>query len=98
LCVSFSVNALQVRGHGAEALAHAGLLAKEAGLDMTAYWRPSAANYFLRVSKDRIIEALRESGAENVENIARLKKAAMAEATEATVAGKGWLPTLLRAI
>jgi hypothetical protein len=49
------------------------------------------------VSKDRIIEALRESGAESVE-AARLKKAAMAEAAEATVAGKGWLPTVLRPI
>ena len=97
-CVSFSVNALQVRGHGAEALAHAGLLAKEVNLDMTAYWQPSAANYFSRVSKDRIIEALHESGAENVEAVVGLKKAAMADAAEKAVAGKGWLPTVLRAV
>jgi hypothetical protein len=38
------VNALQVRGHGAEALAHAGVLAKEVSLDMTAYWQPTAAS------------------------------------------------------
>ncbi len=96
-CVSFSVNALQVRGHGAEALAHADLLAEEVSLDMTAYWQPTAANYFARVSKDRIVEALRESGAEHVEATARLKKAAMAEAAEAAVGGEGWLPTVLRA-
>jgi hypothetical protein len=31
------------------------------------------------------------------ENIVRLKKPAMAEAAEAALAGKGWLPALLAA-
>jgi hypothetical protein len=35
-------------------------------------------------------------GAQVAENIARLKKQAMAEAAEAALSGKGWLPSLLR--
>ncbi len=63
-CVSLTANALQVRGHKPDALAHAGVLAREVALDMTAYWQPSAAGYFNRVSKDRIAEAVREGVSE----------------------------------
>jgi ParB family chromosome partitioning protein len=96
-CVSLSVNAVQVRGRqDCDAMGHADVLARETGLDMTAYWQANAANYFTRVSKDRILEALREGGANDVETIARLKKPAMAVAAEAALVGKGWLPQALR--
>ena len=36
------------------------------------------------------------ASAQAAENIARMKKQAMAEAAEAALAGKGWLPALLR--
>jgi ParB family transcriptional regulator, chromosome partitioning protein len=95
-CVSQSVNALQIRGDRTEALAHADLLAREVGLDMAAYWQPSAANYLTRVSKERILEALREGGTNDVATIAKLKKPAMAEAAEKLLLCKGWLPVPLR--
>ena len=96
-CVSQSVNAIRVAGRSSEERdAHAAILAREVALDMTAYWQPTAANYLGRVSKARILEALREGGADNVETVARLKKPAMAEAAEAALAGKGWLPAALR--
>jgi ParB family transcriptional regulator, chromosome partitioning protein len=96
-CVSLSANALQVRGHKLDALAHAGVLAREVALDMTAYWQPTAAGYFNRVSKDRIAEAVREGvSALAAQNIANMKKPAMAEAAEAALKGKGWLPMVLR--
>jgi ParB family transcriptional regulator, chromosome partitioning protein len=96
-CVSLSANALQVRGHRPDALAHAGVLAREVALDMTAYWQPSAAGYFNRVSKDRIAEAVREGvSAQAAQNIASMKKSLMAEAAEVALKGKGWLPSLLR--
>lgn len=94
--VSQSVNALQVRGREPGALAHADALAREIGLDMTAYWQPNTANYLARVSKERILEALREGGASDVDVIAKLKKPAMAEAAEKALADKKWLPQLLR--
>jgi ParB family chromosome partitioning protein len=96
-CVSLSANAVLARGqHPTDATGYADILAREVGLDMTAYWQPRAANYLMRVSKERILEALREGGMNDVQVIARLKKPAMAEAAEAALAEKGWLPQLLR--
>jgi hypothetical protein len=54
-----------------------------------AYWQPTAASYFNRVSKERIVEVVREGvSAQAADNIARMKKQAMAEAAEAALAGK----------
>jgi ParB family chromosome partitioning protein len=64
---------------------------------MTAYWQPTAASYFSRVSKERIAQAVREAVSGQVaENIARMKKQAMAEAAVVALAGKGWLSSILR--
>jgi ParB family transcriptional regulator, chromosome partitioning protein len=96
-CVSLTANALQVRGHKPDALAHADVLARETGLDMTAYWQPTAAGYFNRVSKDRIVEAVREGvSGQAAQNIVGMKKPAMAEAAQAALAEKHWLPAVLR--
>jgi ParB family chromosome partitioning protein len=97
-CVSLSANALHVRsGRGAASEAHADIVAREVGLDMTAYWQPTVAGYFGRVSKERIVSAVREGASDQAaQKIAGMKKQAMAEAAEAALAGKGWLPALLR--
>ena len=97
-CVSLTVNAIRApRQCADESEAHAAVLAREVGLDMTAYWQPTAASYFGRVSKERIVQAVREGASEQAaQNIARMKKQAMAEAAEAALAGKGWLPSVLR--
>ena len=97
-CVSLTANAIRApRESTDESEAHAAVLAREVGLDMVAYWQPTAANYFGRVSKERIVQAVREGASEQAaENIARMKKQAMAEAAEAALAGKGWLPAILR--
>jgi exodeoxyribonuclease-1 len=97
-CVSLTANAIRApRQRSGESEAHAAILAHDVALDMTAYWQPTAASYFGRVSKERIIQALREGvSPQAAENIARLKKQAMAEAAETALAGKGWLPSLLR--
>jgi ParB family chromosome partitioning protein len=97
-CVSLTANAIRApRQCSDESESHAAILARETGLDMAAHWQPSAASYFGRVSKERILEAVREGmSAQAAENIARMKKQAMAEAAEAALCGKGWLPPLLR--
>jgi ParB family transcriptional regulator, chromosome partitioning protein len=97
-CASLSVNAIRAphRSDGA-ALAHADILAREVGLDMRTYWQPTVPSYFGRVSKERIVQAVREGvSGQAAENIASMKKQAMAEAAAAALAGKGWLPALLR--
>jgi ParB family chromosome partitioning protein len=55
------------------------------------------ANYLGRVSKARILEAVREAVSPvAAENIASLKKTALAEAAALRLKDWGWLPPLLR--
>lgn len=80
-----------------DALAHAETLATATGLDMTGTWWATAASYFSRVSKARVLEAVTEATTpEEAGRIAGLKKADMAEAAERLVEGRGWLPPVLR--
>ena len=80
------------------ALAHADTLAAAVGLDMTkAGWSPTADSYLARVTKARILEAVREAkGDEAADRIAGFKKPAMVEAAENLLDGAGWLPEPLR--
>jgi len=97
-CVSLTANAIRApRQCNGESEAHAAILAREVGLDMAAYWQPTAASYFGRISRERIVQAVREAVSDQAaQNIASMKKQAMAEAAEAALAGKGWLPSVLR--
>lgn len=79
------------------AWAHADVLATALSLDMTGVWSPTAASYFTRVSKARMLEVVSEArDAAEAERIAGFRKADMAEAAERLVEGTGWLPPLLR--
>lgn len=79
------------------AWAQAETLATAVGLDMAGTWSATAASYFSRVSKARVLEAVTEAaGAEEAGRIAGLKKTDMAEAAETLIADRGWLPPLLR--
>jgi ParB family chromosome partitioning protein len=79
------------------AWSHADTLATAVGLDMSGTWSATAASYFSRVPKARVLEAVTEAtDAGEAARIAGLKKTDMAEAAERLVEGKGWLPPLLR--
>ncbi|WP_348683356.1 ParB/Srx family N-terminal domain-containing protein, partial [uncultured Brevundimonas sp.] len=81
------------------ALAQAETLATAVGLDMTGTWSATAASYFTRVAKPKVLEAVTEAaGAQEAGRIAGFKKADMAEAAERLVEGKGWLPAPLRTV
>jgi ParB family chromosome partitioning protein len=108
-CVSFGVNALYekpnpyggsgVSAHGLKIrLAQADRLAQATGLDMAqAGWRPTVDNYLGRVTKSRILEAVREGAGERSAGlIAHLKKDEMAKEAERLLADTGWLPEPLR--
>jgi ParB family chromosome partitioning protein len=97
-CVAQTVNAVRLPGTRPGARdAHADTLAASLGLDMTAYWKADVQTYFGRVSKERILEAVREGvSKEAAENLSKLKKQAMADAAAKRLDGKGWLPALLR--
>ena len=98
-CASLTVNAVSApfdRKPGA--WAHADRLGQAVNLDMTGYWTPTVASYLGRVTKARIGEAVREAVSDDAaERIGSLKKPDMASEAEVLLAGKGWLPSLLRA-
>jgi ParB family chromosome partitioning protein len=72
-------------------------MAEAVSLDMAAFWTPTVRSYLGRVSKARIVEAVREGASdEAAQQIDGMKKQAMAETAEQLLAGKGWLPALLR--
>ena len=100
VCVGRSVNAIvQPWDRRSGAVAHADRLAERLGLDMAAGdgWGPTVGNYLGRVTKARILAAVREArGEAAAERIASLRKPEMAEAAERLLAGTGWLPMLLR--
>ncbi len=80
------------------ALANADRLADAVGLDMAAAgWRPTIDTYLGRVTKSRILQAVREAKGEHAAQlIDHLKKPEMAKETERLLGGTGWLPGPLR--
>jgi ParB family chromosome partitioning protein len=99
-CAAGTVNAVKARhSYRGHVLPHADQLVDELGMTMTASgWTTRADNYFSRVTKAHILEAVAEAKGENTANlIAHLKKEAMAAEAERLVADTGWLPQLLRA-
>jgi ParB family chromosome partitioning protein len=107
-CTSLGVNALfeaskgydgRISEHGiAQRIAAADALAAVVGLDMAeAGWTPTVDNYLGRVTKPRIIEAVREArGDATAVLIEHLKKGDMAREAERLLDGTGWLPEPLR--
>ena len=108
-CVSYGVNALYERPnpyngsgvseHGLKVrLAQADRLARATGLDMAEVgWRPTVGNYLGRVTKARILEAVREGAGERAAQlIDHMKKGDMAKEAERLLAQTGWLPEPLR--
>ena len=98
-CISLCVNGVfEAYNHRPRALAHADQLAKAVNLDMAAAeWVPTVDSYFGRVTKARILQAVREAKGERaVQLIDHLKKGEMAEKAETLLTGSGWLPEPLR--
>ena len=110
-CASFGVNALyepanrynlgRVSAHGVRRrLDQADVLARAVGLDMVvAGWKPTVDNYLGRVTKPRILDAVRQAkGEQSVQLIDHLKKGDMAREAERLLDGTGWLPEPFRLV
>jgi len=72
-------------------------LAQAVGLDMAAWWQPTAEGYFKHVSKAMILDAVGEFAPDQVSRLAKLKKADIASEAERLVQGTGWMPVIFRA-
>ncbi|HFF8538784.1 TPA: ParB N-terminal domain-containing protein [Raoultella ornithinolytica] len=72
-------------------------LAQAVGLDMAAWWQPTAEGYFRHVPKAVILQAVGEYAPEHVTRLAKLKKADIASEAERLVDGTGWMPAIFKA-
>jgi ParB family chromosome partitioning protein len=98
-CVGLSVNAVHESwNRRPRALAHADRVAEAADLDIAAAgWSPTIDNYLGRVTKARILQAVREVRGEQAAQLTdHLKKGEMAERAQELLAGSRWLPEPLR--
>lgn len=108
-CASYGVNAVyevapkydngRISAHTvARRLSHSHVLARAVGLDLVgAGWRPTCENYFNKVTKARILEAVAEGkGDQTAALIDHLKKPDMAREAERLMADAAWLPEPLR--
>ena len=93
VCVGFTVTAIASREDETPATA----LAQAVGLDMHAWWTPTAAGYFDHVSKAKALEGVQDFASGEVNRLGKLKKAQIASEAERLAAGTGWLPAMFRA-
>ena len=64
---------------------------------MTAWFTPTAENYFGRLSKAAIIDSLLDAKGAVASAWATMKKSELASLAERELAGTRWLPHILRA-
>ncbi|HBO3225413.1 TPA: ParB/RepB/Spo0J family partition protein [Pseudomonas aeruginosa] len=91
VCVAVTVDVVTPRAAqhqpGAE-------LAQAVGLDVAAWWKPTAESYFRHVPKAAILEAVGQFAPEHVTRLAKLKKGDIASEAERLAAGTGWMPAV----
>jgi len=98
VAVAHTVNAVQSPHDDASTgrLAAADALARALTFDMANWWQPTAANYFARIKKDQILQAIQEAtGAPVKERLRSLKKQDLVAEAEKSVTGTRWLPEIL---
>ncbi|WP_024110203.1 ParB/RepB/Spo0J family partition protein [Dickeya dianthicola] len=71
-------------------------LAQAVGLDMAAWWQPTAEGYFRHVPKAAILQAVGEYAPEHVTRLAKRKKADIASEAERLADGTGWMPAMFK--
>ena len=92
VCVASTVDAVSSREHDAPGKA----LAQAVGLDMVAWWTPTADGYFSHVSKAVILEAVQQFAPQHITRLAKLKKADIASEAERLAVGTGWMPAMFK--
>lgn len=97
-CAALSVNAVQVPWERRPLVTtHADRLATALDLDMSRYWDATVEGYFGRITKSQIVDAVRDgASADAADRIAGHKKSDMAKLAADLLAGRNWLPELLR--
>ena len=97
VCVAASVDVVTLRAAQAAQAAPGAELAQAVGLDMAAWWKPTAEGYFNHVSKSVILEAVQQFAPAHVTRLSKLKKADIASEAERLSQGTGWMPAMFAA-
>lgn len=92
VCVGFTVTAIASREDEVTAAA----LARAVGLDMHAWWTPTASGYFEHVSKAKALEGVQALAPTEVNRLAKLKKSEICSEAERLAMGSSWLPAMFR--
>jgi len=71
-------------------------LAQAVGLDMAAWWQPTAEGYFKHVAKAAVLQAVGEFAPDSVHRLAKLRKADIASEAERLAKGAGWMPAIFK--
>lgn len=71
-------------------------LAQAVGLDMAAWWKPTAEGYFCHVSKAVILDAVGQFAPSHASRLAKLKKVDIASEAERLAKGTGWMPAVFK--
>jgi len=93
LCAALTLTCVQSRP-----LRHpADVIAAAVGLDMADWWAPTSGEYLASVPKAQIAKALFEAGLQqDAVAVEQLKKGEAVARAEGLLAGKRWLPAVLR--
>lgn len=95
-CVSASLDGIQgmEQKHGVSGLDD---IARVTALDMTQWWEPTASSYLSHVNKERLVEVVSEvRGTAEATPLLKMKKTEAITQAANLIAGKGWVPTLMR--
>jgi ParB family chromosome partitioning protein len=98
-CAGCTVDAVTAKhGSVSERIEHADALASALHLDMKDWFTPTAENFFRRVGRTTIVNAIAEAkGTPAKRSWQKLKKSELAVLAERETAGTGWLPQPLKA-
>ena len=93
VCVAGAVDVVTPRATAQQPGAE---LAQAVGLDMGAWWQPTAEGYFKHVPKPAVLQAVGEFAPDSVHRLAKLKKADIANEAERLAKGTGWMPAIFK--
>ena len=71
-------------------------LAQAVGLDMAAWWKPTAEGYFRHIAKSAILEDVGQFAPAHVTRLSKLKKGDIASEAERLAEGTGWMPAVVQ--
>ncbi len=71
-------------------------LAQAVGLDMAAWWKPTAERYFRYIAKSAILDAMNQYAPAHVTRLSKLKKGDLASEAERLAEGTGWMAAVFQ--